>query len=319
MTAQPVDAELRAQAADWFARLQDASQPTQDRERALWQAWLAHSPAHGRAWAEVEAVWGSFERLPPGLSGLAGETLGRLAQRRRRLLKASAASALGLGALALLGWQAQQQAWDADLRTARAQLGDWPLAGGGRLWLNAESAADLDEGPQGRRIRLRRGELLLQAGADSLARTPQLLSPQGGLRALHGSRLSLRLLDGGAAVLLSVFEGLVTLDRGERVPAGRSLRFSAAGPGEAGPARLLRETWRRGLLVAEELRLDEFLAELAPYHPGRLDCAPELAGLRLVGSFPLADSAAALQALCLALPVRQSRLLPGWTRIVARP
>ncbi|WP_310384959.1 hypothetical protein [Roseateles sp.] len=55
----------------------------------------------------------------------------------------------------------------------------------------------------------------------------------------------------------------------------------------------LREAWRRGWLVAEDLRLDEFLDEFSPYYPGRLDCAPEPATLRLAGSFPLADSAAA--------------------------
>lgn len=303
-------AELHAQAADWFARLQEDPQ-ADGSERRLWRAWLARSPEHGRAWAEVEAIWGGFERLP---AGLARETLSRLAQRRRLLLKRGASSALGLGAIGLLGWQAHSQAWDADLRTARAQVSDWSLADGGRLWLNAQSAVDLVEAQQQRHIRLRRGELLLQARANNWA----LATPQGHLLARAGSSLSLRLLDDGGAVLLSVFEGLVELQQGPRVPAGRSLRVGADRNAVSGPVRLMREAWRRGLLVAEDLRLDEFLDELSPYHPGRLDCAPELAGLRLVGSFPLADSAAALQALCLALPVRLSRRLPGWTRIVSR-
>jgi transmembrane sensor len=59
------------------------------------------------------------------------------------------------------------------------------------------------------------------------------------------------------------------------------------------------------------------LAELSRYRPGYLGCAPEVAGLRLSGTFLLDDSEAVLANLQDSLPVHVRRLTRYWVRIEA--
>lgn len=321
------DSRVLAQAADWFARLQDPA--LSEPERRRWQAWRQASPQHAAAWREVEAVWGELSPLQALPARLAQETLARAGLQRRRLLKRSGAALLGLGAVATLGWQIQALHPLADLRTALGQRGHWTLADGAELWLNSASAADLREDASRRSVQLRHGELLLDSRSDraALPRVLQLDTPLGQLRPLGvlGARLAVLLEDGGRQGLLSVYSGVVELRprRGQvrRIEAGQSLGLnlglsaqSAAAP--LRPATALREAWTRGLLVAEQLRLDEFLHELSRHRHGRLDCAEALAARRLVGAYPLGDTEASLAAALASLGLRTRTVLPGWTRVV---
>lgn len=311
--------DVLAQAADWFARLQDpAAGPG---ERARWSAWRAASPQHAQAWHQVETVWGGFDGLP---AALAQQTLDQAASRlraRRQALRRGGAGLLGVFGLSLVGWRLLEP--QGALQTALGQTRQWALADGGRLWLNTDSHADLDYGPQQRRIRLHEGELLLQAEADSQALPRPLLLETGlaQVSPLVPSRFAWR-DEGRGGGLLSVYQGQVELQprRGptRRVEAGRSLRLRPGGGQLEGRALALHEAWSRGLLIAENMRLADFLAELSRYRPGRLDCEAALAELRLVGSFPTQDPERALRALAETLPLHIERPLPGWTRLRAR-
>ncbi len=316
------DSQVLAQAADWFARLQDPA--LSEPERRRWQAWQQASPQHAAAWREVEAVWGSLSPLQ-GLP-LAQETLARAGLQRRRLLKRSGAALLGLGGVAMLGWQIQALHPLADLRTAVGQSGHWTLADGAELWLNSASAADLREDGSRRRVQLHHGELLLDSRSDRpvLPRVLQLDTPLGQLRPLGvlGARMAMLLEEGGRQGQLSVYSGVVELRhrRGQtrRIEAGQSLRLSAqSAAASLRPATALREAWTRGLLVAEQLRLDEFLHELSRHRHGRLDCTEALAARRLVGAYPLRDPEASLAAAVASLGLRTRTVLPGWTRVVS--
>lgn len=320
---QALPPEVLAQAADWFARLQD---PAADAgERSRWSAWHASSPRHAQAWREVEAVWGGFDALPPALAQQALAQAAGRQRARRQLLKRGGAGLLSVMGVSVLGWQALQP--QAALQTAHGQTGQWTLADGSRLWLNTASRADLAFGPQQRQIRLLEGELLLQAEADrQLLPRPLLLDTgRAQLRVADDgpSRFAWREL-GREGGLLSVYQGRVelALRQGDapprRVSAGQSLQLRPGGELAEGRALALHEAWSRGLLVAENMRLDDFLAELSRYRRGWLDCEPALASLRLVGSFPTQDSERALQALAETLPLQIGRPLPGWTRLRAR-
>lgn len=316
--------QVLEEAADWFARLQDPALSEQERRR--WLAWQQASPQHAAAWREVEAVWGSLSPLQALPARLAQETLARAGLQRRRLLKRSGAALLGLGGVATLGWQIQALHPLADLRTAVGQRGHWTLADGAGLWLNSASAADLSEDGSRRSVQLRHGELLLDSRSDrpALPRVLQLDTPLGQLRPLGvlGARMAVLLEDGGRQGLLSVYSGVVELRhrRGQtrRIEAGQSLRLSAqSAVAPLRPATALREAWTRGLLVAEQLRLDEFLHELSRHRHGRLDCPEALAARRLVGAYPLRDPKASLAAAVASLGLRTRTVLPGWTRVVS--
>lgn len=69
--------------------------------------------------------------------------------------------------------------------------------------------------------------------------------------------------------------------------AGEQVEFHRGGYGQPGPADENRESWRRGMLVARQQRLEDFLAELDPFLPFSVSCAASVADRRLSGSYPL--------------------------------
>lgn len=76
--------------------------------------------------------------------------------------------------------------------------------------------------------------------------------------------------------------------------------------------------WARGVLAVEDLRLDEFLAELSRYRPGWIRCEPAVAGLRLSGAFMLNDTDAVLDNLARLLPVRVLERTRYWITVAPR-
>lgn len=308
------------QAADWFAVLQGGA--TSETERQQWQRWLDTGPQQRAAWQRVETVAGEFA----GLAGLpARQSLERgnkFNSRRRVVLRAMTIAPVA----GLVGWLTARnvpwQGWIAAHRTETGERREIVLADGSRLWLNTATAVDIDFSSGLRRIVLHKGEVLVTTGHDDVfAARPLVVDvPQGWLVAL-GTRFAVRLEDDGA-VRLAVFEGEV-----EARPAdGIASRTLIAGQQARvfvdrveAPARVAVEedAWTRGMLVADGMRLGDFVAELSRYRSGYLACAPEVADLRIVGAFPLADTDRILDALQTTLPVKVHRPMPWWTVVGA--
>ena len=94
------------------------------------------------------------------------------------------------------------------------------------------------------------------------------------------------------------------------------MRLTQSGIVNAAPA-LDPLAWSRGMLVADNLTLGAFIAELARYRTGLLGCDPAVAGLRLSGVFQLAEPDALLDDLPRILPVRLIARTRWWLRVVA--
>lgn len=324
MSAVPPNFEELQQAADWFAVLGDGT--TSEAERLQWQRWLDTGPGQRAAWQRVEAVAGEFA----GLAGLpARRALERSAVGNRRRATLRALAILPVAGLA--GWLAVRETpwrgWIAAYRTGTGERREILLADGSRLWLNTASAIDVDFSSGYRRIVLHEGEVLVTSGHDgAFAARPLVVDvPQGRFTAL-GTRFAVRHEDGGA-VRLAVFEGAVearpagggdarTLVAGQqaRVFSGR-VDVQTDAIGRSGYA----DDWIRGMLVADGMRLGDFIAELSRYRTGYLGCAPEIADLRIVGAYPLADIDRILDALQSTLPVKVQRPMPWWTVVAPGP
>ena len=115
-----------------------------DRER--WQAWLRASPAHAAAWRRIEAVNREFGQLP---GPRAREALATGAWQKRQSGKKLAVIVAGVlaGGGALLGRPESRSylaALGAGQRTPTGGTRQLALADGSRLWLNTDSAADID-------------------------------------------------------------------------------------------------------------------------------------------------------------------------------
>src|SRR5690606_953213 len=117
----------------------------------------------------------------------------------------------------------------------------------------------------------------------AVARPFYVQTVQGCLQAL-GTRFTVHQRQ--ADVQVEVFEGAVrirpakTRDQDYVVQAGQQTRFS-----QDGAERPLAEVdeqsaaWAGGMLVARDMRLDDFLDALAPYRNGSLGCDPAIAAL----------------------------------------
>ena len=319
--ATPAFEDLQ-QAADWFAVLHGGA--TSDHERLQWQRWLDTGPQQRAAWQRVEAVAGEFA----GLAGLpARRALDRTAafdSRRRTALRALAIVPVA----GLAGWFAERQVpwrgWVAVHRTDTGERREVVLADGSRLWLNTATALDIDFSAGLRRVVLHRGEVLVTSGHDEAFATRPLVVdvPQGRLTAL-GTRFAVRHEDADA-VRLAVFEGTVEARPAHgaaprTLAAGEQARVSADEVDAPVPVMVEEDAWTRGMLVADGMRLGDFVAELGRHRPGYLGCAPEVADLRIVGAYPLTDTDRILEALQSTLPVKVHRPMPWWTMVSAGP
>jgi len=231
----------------------------------------------------------------------------------------------GLGGAAFL--RSDTRNWLAGLNaqqgTKVGEIRQLALADGGALWLNTDTRLDIDYTPALRRIALYSGEILITTAKDmQLPPRPLVVDVlHGRLRAL-GTRFTVR--SSADATLLAVYEGKVQVEPREGggtriVEAGSELRFDAASIGQPYALDENASAWIEHRLMPDQMRLDDFLAELSRYRRGHLGCAPEVAHLRLVGSYPLADTDRILAALEATLPVRVRRIHDWWVTMEVAP
>ena len=95
------------------------------------------------------------------------------------------------------------------------------------------------------------------------------------------------------------------------LPAGRQATLRAEGVSAPQSAHEDSTAWIEGMLVARGMPLADMLAALQPYSAARLVCAPEVAHLRVSGTYPLDDVPHVLAALG-ALPGLRVRTLARW-------
>lgn len=312
------------QAATWYAALGSGDATAQ--ERQAWQNWLAQSPEHARAWAHVEAVGRRFDPLRGG--GLDAAVAGIKAARhgavsRRRALNAIVGIA-GLGLAGWLGWHHTSlpdvaMAWGADYRTATGEQRAITLADGTRVWLNTDSALNVDYRSGARLLKLIDGEILIQTAGDAAFRPFYVDTRYGRMQAL-GTRFSVRHDEGRTR--LDVFDSAVeirtTSGEVQRVEAGQRADFTGNGISAIEPAERAREAWRRGVILADNIPLGQLIGELARYRPGHIGVAPEVAELSVMGVYPANDPERALAMLENTLPVRVRRTLPWWITVEER-
>jgi len=309
-------------AAHWFALL--LADQTNAQHQRDWQTWLRASQEHRQAWAYVERLRTRLDPIhaspAPRLVASAWNT-SQSTQRRRTLL--GLITLTGTSSLGYLTWRHTPLADAmrirvADYTTRTAEMREVALTDGSRVWLNADSAMNLNDAPDLRSLHLLRGEVFIITARDP--RPFQVQTPQGLLRAL-GTRFAVRLED-DAHTLLVVYEGAVGVQTragsSATVVAGAQRRFTTHTIFDNVPADPAREAWRRGILIARDLTLAQVVAQLRAHHHGHLGLAPELAHLRIFGSYPLHDTRLALSMLESVIPVHVQRPLPWWTSIVPR-
>ncbi|MDR3016113.1 MAG: FecR domain-containing protein [Delftia acidovorans] len=322
-----LQARVLDEAAEWLMRLHDSG--ATDADRAACERWRQADPQHALAWERAERLLGKLGGLP---AALAMPALDRPRSHRaqRRAAVARLAALLAVAPAGWLTWRvADQSGWGADLRTATGERRTEHLADGSRLLLDTASAADIRFDGVLRRVTLRQGAISIETAADTARphRPFVVDTAHGRLRAL-GTRFTVRQegdrADGGP-VRLAVTEGAVEVTlRGAASPAlvlqaGQQTVLRAGQVTAPQPLQPEATAWTHGMLMADAMPLAAFCAELSRYRPGLLQCAPEVRGLRVSGSFPLGDTDQTLTMLASTYPVDvQTRMRGYWITVVAR-
>lgn len=324
------------QAAKWFAVLQfGASQEDYDQ----WQRWLNSDARHQSAWEEVQAIFPPFEQV----ADIAHKQAARNAlMQPARMSRRSALKLLGFGGTALLAgvlvkryspwrdWVTTLASHSESLHVAVGQTGMTPLADGSKLWLNTASQARVEYSMALRRITLLAGELLIDSAKDNTTPArPLVVDTQHGRLTALGTRFTVKLAQNHT--FLAVYQGAVSISSSNGwgnpsdnnahvrvIEAGNQTVFTADSIANPMPADKARESWTRGMLLADNRRLDDFVAELATYRHGKLSVAPNVAHLSLMGAFPLHDTNRVLLAITEVLPVRIHHISALEIQLVAR-
>lgn len=295
--------DIIKQAAQWMMRLGDSSDAA---TQAECQRWRQADARHELAWQRLQGISQNVNAAIGGGASapVAGQTILRYCENRSR--RHAMKWMLGGVAAGSLGWLGLHEGLfdSADVyRTATGEQRTVNLPDGTVLTMNTGSVLKLSYDAQQRHIDLRRGEILVSTAKDLAAR-PFMVATSNGLLTALGTRFTVRQMDDEtAATRLAVFEGAVrvepagsasaaqVLHAGEQVEFGRQSMSSPQSLQEAEPS------WTQGMLVANRMRLDQFLQELSRYRPGVLRCDPEVAHLTVTGAFRIDDTDKALEVL----------------------
>lgn len=307
------------EAAAWMARLWSDEASAAD--EAACAHWRAADPAHERAWRQLLSLDDKLAQVPREVASQVLREPAATAYLTRRKALRLLGLGFGVGGSAvLLRESGVWQAATSELATATGEIRAVALPDGSQLTLGTATRVDLHFGAAERRLVLHAGEILVDTVGDP-ARPPFRVKGRHGLVEARGGRFSLRqdattsqlaVLDGSAALYASA-----TPETPLGLEAGQGLRFSAASAGTPAPLRGDASAWTRGVLVAEAMRVADFLTELGRYRPGLLRCDPAVAELRVSGVFSLRDTDRALHNLALALPLAVVYRTRYWVTVEA--
>ena len=312
-SSKPVSAHVLDAAIAWQLSL-DSGNPVEREEFAKWHA--AHEE-HARAWRQL----GMLDQRFSVASGPARTALlqSRESIRRRvRKLGSGVASLVAVIGLALFAGDRYLPIdyWLADQRTATGEQRTLRLTDGTLINLNTHSAVDVRFDEKQRLIVLQEGEILVETGHGD-ARPFIVETREGSLRAL-GTRFLVRREDDGTrlSVLQSAVAAYPQSSPEEQIlHEGQQVLMRGNGLGPITALNLGADAWTRGMLVVDNARLEDLVHELARYRRGHLGLAPEIADLRITGSFPLHDTDKALNALLPTLPVQIEQHTPWWVTV----
>lgn len=319
--ALPADT-LQEQAWVWLRLLTSGRASTQDGER--FRRWVRSSPAHQAAYNDVKRQWDAVKTEAATLLRVAPEIAATplrspRPQRARRMdrraffgVAAGAATAGVAVAYPPLGlWPAPSE-WNADVRTATGEQRTLAVADSVNITLNTQTSV---------RRQLAGGHTVgldLIAGEAAIdlqhATRPFTVIAAAGRSSAQSGHFEVRYLNG--KVCVSCLEGTVRVDHpaGNRLlQARQQVAYDAVTiSGVAAVDPVVASAWREGVLLFNETRLADAIAEINRYRPGRVVLVNHAMRERTVsGRFPIRRLDLALWQLQRAMHLHARSLVGG--------
>lgn len=267
MTLDPSEGQpIRGQVVEWLMRLQEA--PDDRRLRAEFEAWLAQSDRHRRAYDDMAPLWRQAEdvgslradRRPADRERLRTGP-GRLRNRRW-----AAAAGLALAASLALFVLPTVRLWlAADHRTGVAELRDVVLDDGSRVVLDARSAIAVDYSAARRAVTLLSGQAFFEVTPSR--ERPFVVQADSVAVRVTGTAFSVATSEAGVAV--AVRSGSVNVSEQGRsvvadLTAGQQVQLSRNG-GSARGAIAPDDVgaWRDRRLVVYDMTVRDVVQQIA--------------------------------------------------------
>lgn len=333
--------DVRGTADAWFARLR--APECSAAERALFEAWCDADPRHAEAYADTEELWRRLGALSeaPELMTLEREAVHALreapeqetwransnvatalpASRYNTMARRRSAWATSLGlaaaamlALALGMWFFVPSLTDAPplVYVATDQLRNITLSDGSELQLDVGTRVSAQLSSESRLIELKGGRAIFAVAHD--AGRPFIVVAADSRVTAIGTRFQVQ--SENKRVTVTLAEGVVAVQRG--ATTGRASQQTRLQPGEQVSYTSEQAvwdqrkvdadaatSWSQGRLVFHGAPLIEAVAEVNRYSLRKIHLAdPELAALRLSGTFRTGDASVVATVLPAVLPVR---------------
>lgn len=305
-------ATLIEEAAAWHVLLSSGTPTEHDRLRL--ELWLA-DPQNRAAYDHVSRTWDLFENAtrpaplrPPDEDCPSSRSPRRVWRSAGFAVAASVALLLAVTGILTADIPTRLT---ADAMTAVGVTREVRLDDGSVVTLNTSSALEVLYTPGERRIRLLKGEALMDVVSDPSR--PFIVETEAGTTRALGTVWSVAIDPSG--VTATVLEGRVAVrsegvDETVTLSVGQRIRYTSQGLGATEQVDAEVETaWSRGKLIFVDKPLGDVVAELNRYHRGRIEIADPSLRRRIVsGVFDLRDPIGALNSIEHSLGVRSVHL-----------
>ncbi|WP_241116584.1 FecR family protein [Achromobacter xylosoxidans] len=284
---------LERQAMAWLRRL--TSNEATAAELREFEQWVGAHPAHRAAYRKAKAIWdalkpstGQVAQAHPGLVARYERAQRSRLRTRRAMLGLGAVTAASAGLAVVyppLGLWPSPAEWGADYRTEAGEQRTLALAQGLDVTLNTRTSVR-QETMDGRLVGL---DLLAGETAIDVAGNHRFSVRAGvGRSMIDSGRLEVRYLDG--MVCVTCLAGAVKVEHptaSQQLAAGEQTRYddrAIGGIAQVDPKVV--SAWRRGLLIFNQTRLADAIAEINRYRPGRVVLANDaMRDQRVSGNF----------------------------------
>jgi transmembrane sensor len=296
-------------ALQWFVTLRDDD--VTDAQRRTFSEWRAADPAHEKACAELEQIWGRLDTLAPQhipvlpnpetLSGLFYTRASQRSPQGWRRVAVAAVVALILG----LGWQAIPEGLLADYRTSVGERRVIALDDGSQVELASSSALDVGFSGSQRKVRLVTGEAFFTVAKDPAR--PFVVEAQDGQVAVLGTAFNIRIT---SEVAVSVTHNSVEVTAAHHTPVrvkqGQGIHYDSTSVSDTVPVDVdAVQAWRNDQLIFHDARLKDVLAVLKRYRRGYVQLiGRDLGERRVTAVFDARHPDAALESIANSLDLR---------------
>lgn len=321
----PIADHVLEQASEWFATLQD--QNVSEKEKSEWKLWLNSSLEHQKAWTSIEEISKTFHKTSQSTEAVPVREILSSSKQAKRGSKINYLTVILLiGFLPLFTWHSyspfELDGNTLNLTTLIGETRSLQLADGTHIWLNTNTKLRVRYDQNLRIIKLLYGEVLIETRKEDNQDGVLVVETVDGRMTALGTRFNVR-YHKSAYTELSVFEGAVKIEPAMTtahrvVNAGHSNVFNQQTIAESQKVDLARQAWTKGILLADNIPLCDFLDELSRYSDDEIICSKEVASINLIGSYSTDDIHTVFTALQSSIPVYIWQVNPGIWRVEKR-